>query len=70
MHKSWDEFEFQPDPTTNSGVTCPLASEKSMYNVVNTLAPSFLIGSSSFLQVVRTIEIQPDLTMDCGVSCP
>ena len=25
-----------------------------MYNVVNTLAPSLLIGSSSFLQVTRT----------------
>ena len=25
-----------------------------LYNVVNTLAPSFLIGSSSFLQVART----------------
>ena len=25
-----------------------------MYNVVNTLAPSFLIGSSSFLQVTIT----------------
>ena len=25
-----------------------------MYNVVNTLAPLFLIGSSSFLQVRRT----------------
>ena len=25
-----------------------------MYNVVNTLEPSFLIGSSSFLQVTRT----------------
>ena len=24
-----------------------------MYNAVNTLAPSFLIGSSSFLQVTR-----------------
>ena len=25
-----------------------------MYNVVSTLAPRFLIGSSSFLQVTRT----------------
>ena len=30
------------------------ASEKVMYNVLNTLAHSFLIGSSSFLQVTRT----------------
>ena len=25
-----------------------------MYNVVTTLAPSFLIGSSSYLQIIRT----------------
>ena len=54
MHESLDEFKFQPDTTTNSRVICPCASEKLMYNVVNTLAPSFLIGSSSFLQVMRT----------------
>ena len=41
MHKSLDEFEFQPDPTTYYRVNCPLASEKAMYNVMNTLAPSF-----------------------------
>ena len=29
--------------------SCPWASGKPMYNVVNTLAPSFLIESSSFL---------------------
>ena len=52
---SMDEIEFQADPTTDYRVTCPLASEKSIYNAVNTLAPSFLIGSSSFLQVTRTI---------------
>ena len=42
-----------------SSLTTELATlerlKKSMYNVVNTLAPSFLIGSSSFLQVTRTI---------------
>ena len=55
MHKILHEFEFQADPTTNWGITCPLAPEKSMYNVVNTLAPSFLIVSPSFLQVTSTI---------------
>ena len=48
-----------------------------MYNVVNTLAPSFLI-ESSFLQVRRTkfykvldeFQICPDPTKDCRVSCP
>ena len=52
MHESLDEF--RPDTTTNSRVICPYTSEKLLYNVVNTLAPSFLIGSSSFLQVMRT----------------
>ena len=43
MHKSLNEFEFQHEPTTDYKVNCPLASEKIMNNVVNTLAPSFLI---------------------------
>ena len=42
MHESLDEFEIRQDPTTDYGVSCPWASEKAMYNVVNTLAPSFL----------------------------
>ena len=54
MHKSLDEFKFRPDTTTNSRVICPYASEKLTYNVVNTLAPLYLIGSSSYLQVTRT----------------
>ena len=54
MHESLDEFKFRPDTTTNIRVICPCASEILMYNVVTTLAPSFLIGSSSYLQVMRT----------------
>ena len=54
MHESLDEFKYRPDTTTNSRVICPCASEKLMYNVVNTLAPSILIGSPSLLQVTRT----------------
>ena len=54
MHESLDEFKFRPDSTTNTRVICPCMSEKMMYNVVNTLGPLFLIGSSSFLQVRRT----------------
>ena len=57
MHESLDEFQFRLDTTTDPRVICPWASEKSMYTVVNTLAPSFLIGSSSFLQVRRTTLI-------------
>ena len=57
MHESLDEFEFRQVPTTDYGVSCPWASEKSMYNVVNTLAPSFLIEFSSLMQVRRTTII-------------
>ena len=57
MHESLDEFQFRPDTTTDSRVICPWASENLMYDVVNTLAPSFLIGSSLFLQVRRTTMI-------------
>ena len=52
--KAWIEFKFRPDTDTNTRVICPCASEKLLYNVVSTLAPSFLIGSSSYLQVTRT----------------
>ena len=54
MHVSLDEFKFRQDLTTEYGVSCPWSSEKSIYNVVNTLDPSFLIESSSFLKVTRT----------------
>ena len=55
------------------------ASEKLMYNVVNTLAPLFLIGSSSFFnlaglkdnhKVKKEFEIWPDQTSGCRVSSP
>ena len=54
MHKSFDVVDIPSDPTTDYGVACSCVSEKSMYDVVNTLVPSSLIGSSSFLQVTRT----------------
>ena len=57
MHESLDEFQFRLDTTTDSRVICPRASEKLMYSFVNTLAPSFLIGSSLFLQIRRTTII-------------
>ena len=57
MHESLDEYKFGLDTSTDSRVICPWASEKLMYNVVNTLAPSFLIGSSLFLQIRRTTII-------------
>ena len=50
-----NEFEFRPDRTSDCGVSCPLVFEKSIFCIVATLAPSILIGSSSFLEEIRTI---------------
>ena len=68
MHESLDEFEFRQDPMTDYGVSCPWASQKSMYNVVNTLALSFLIGSS-FLHVKRTI-IKSEMSSKLSLTGP
>ena len=54
MHESLDDLKFRPDNTTNTRVICPCVSEKLMYNVVRTLVPSFLIGSSSYLHAMGT----------------
>ena len=48
-----DEFEFQPDPTADCRVSCPFVFEKSIFCIVASLAPSILIGSSSFLEETR-----------------
>ena len=53
-YKNLDEFEFRRNSTADFGVSCPRASEISNNKLVSTPAPSFLIGSSSFLQVTRT----------------
>ena len=47
------EFKFRRDSTTNFRVICPCVSEKLMYNVMNTLAPTFSIESSTLFQVTR-----------------
>ena len=77
MHESLDEFLFRPDTTTDSRVICPWASEKSMYNVVNTLAPSIfdriffiLAGKEDNYNISDVFEFQSDSTKDYGVTCP
>ena len=36
-----DEFEFQPDPTSDCGVSCPLVFKKSIFCIVATLLYSW-----------------------------
>ena len=50
MYKSLNDLEIRPDATTGFHGNQSYNGE----NVVSTLAPSFLIGSSSYLQVTRT----------------
>ena len=64
-----DKFEIWLDRTKDCGVICPCALEKLMYNVVNTLAPLFLIGSSSYWQVMRT-SITSRTSLKFGQSGP
>ena len=52
--KAWMSSNFGQIPPQTPELSALCASENLMYNVVNTLAPLFLIGSSSFLQVRRT----------------
>ena len=47
MHENLDEFKFQPDTDTYTRVICPCASEKLLYNVVSTLAPSLQVTGTS-----------------------
>ena len=56
MHESLDEFQISVRyrHQHQHRVICPCTTEKLLYNVVTTLALSFLIGSSSYLQVTRT----------------
>ena len=75
MHESLDEFQFRLDTFTDSRVICSWASEKSMYNVVNTLAPSFfdriffiLAGKEDNHNILDEFEFQPDSTKDWEVS--
>ena len=53
--KAWMSQDFGQIPPPTSEFASIERPEKLMYNVVNNLAPLFLIGSSSFLQVTRTI---------------
>ena len=74
MYKSLNEFEIRPDATNGfHGYHRVIMGE----NVVSTLAPSFLIrsffilaGKENIHNISDEFEIRPDLTKDCGVSCP
>ena len=52
--KAWMSSNFCVIPPLTAELAALKRLKRKRYNLVNTLAPSFLIGSSSFLQVTRT----------------
>ena len=52
--KAWMSSNFGQIPQPTPELSALARLKKFMYNVVSTLAPSFLIGSSPYLQVMRT----------------
>ena len=75
-HNTSGEFEFRLGPISDDcGVSWPIVFEKSLFCVVATLAPSILIGSSSYLEVTRIAktsrmslnfsQIRPLTALDC-----
>ena len=63
--KAWMSSNFGQIPPPTPELSALARLKKMMYNVVNTLAPLFLIGSSSFLQVRRTtIKSRPSSKFD------
>ena len=61
MHNSLDGIEFQPNQTTDWGVTYPCAFDWILF---------ILTGNEDNHKVSHEFEFRPDPTMDCGVSCP
>ena len=52
--KAWMSSNFSQIPAPTLELSALACLKKLMYNVVDNLAPTFSIGSSSFFQVTRT----------------
>ena len=73
MHKSLDEFEFRPDPTTDYGVSCfeRLKNRRHHFFSVGIDPILFnLAGNEDMHNILNKFEFRPDQTTDYGVSCP
>ena len=77
MHESSKEFEIWPDPTTDCGVSCPLASEKIPHRrIMGKNGVAFLdqilfilAGNDDIHKSLDEVEIWPDPTGNHRVSC-
>ena len=73
MHKSLDEFEFRPDPTTD----LELAAFERLKNrcchffwvAIDKIHFKF-VGNEDIHNISDEFKFRPDWTTDYGVSCP
>ena len=63
MHKSLDEFEFRPDPTTDYG-------RHHFFSVAIDPILFKLAGNEDMHNILDEFEFRPDRTTDYRVSCP
>ena len=68
--KAWMSSNLGEIPPLTSEFAALECQKKSKYKLVSTLAPSFLIGSSSFLQVTRTTSIKSRMSSKFGTIRP
>ena len=75
--KAWMSSNLGRIPPLTSELAALERLKKTSYNLVSTLGPSFfyliffiLAGNQDIYNISDEFEFQPDLTKDCGVSCP
>ena len=70
MHKSLDEFEFRPDPTTVYALERLKNRRHHFFSVAIDPILFKLAGNENMHNILDEFEFRPDLTTNYGVSCP
>ena len=72
MHKSLDEFEFRPDPTTDYGVAFERLKNRRHHFFSVAIDPILfkLTGNEDMHNILDEFEFRLDRTTNYRVSCP
>ena len=73
MHKSLDEFEFRPDPTTDLGVSCPWASKNRSCHFSSVAIDKIhfkFVGNEDIHNISDEFEFRPDRTLTTELTAP
>ena len=73
MHKSLDEVEFRPDPTTDLELAALEHLKNRRHHFFSVAIDPILfklVGNEDMHNILDEFEFPPDLTTDYGVSCP